>query len=156
MSIALIKAVNESLGGEVDYLPYNINDTVITIGLPPVPVNGLQYIAARYTAVQSRYIPSLTGGGVYVSNLNGRGVIEIALMSESATVGAIQAYSLTGVPIPIYATDRATGGTSFCAAPETKVITTPEWKREAFPGLTIFTFEAKRLLISHGVRKSDS
>jgi hypothetical protein len=154
MSVALIKAVNEALGGDVDYLPYNINDTTVTVGTPPVPMSGLSYVLAAYRTTQNRLIMSLTGSGIFCGNRNNSGVIEIGLMADCASVGAISAMALTGIPLPIFSTDSKTTGTSFVAAGACKPIKTPDWRRDLAPGVTIFTFHTPRLIISHGVRKT--
>ncbi|MCK5610778.1 hypothetical protein KAR91_53390 [Candidatus Pacearchaeota archaeon] len=155
MSNALIRAVQDSLGGAVDYLPYNINDTIVTYGTPPIPLKGLEYVMATHNNAQVRLIMSLTAKGVFVGNLNGAGIIEVGLMADCASAGAIQAYSFTGVPMPIFSTDAKTGGTSLVAAAECRLIKTPPWRRALAPGITIFTFSTPRLIINHGVRQTE-
>lgn len=152
--ISLVKALKENISG-TDYLAYNINDTKVAVGLPPVPMVGIEYVSASMLNNQVTRMSTLNNKGVFVSNGNMAGVVEIGLLSESASVGAIQAYSLVGLPIPIYSTDIKTAGTSFIFADACRVVKTPQWKRAAAPGITIFSFETNRLIISHGLRLSE-
>jgi hypothetical protein len=100
-------------------------------------------------------IMSLTGKGVFCGNLNNSGIIEVGVMADSADAGAIQAFALLGVPMPFFATDIKTAGTSFVAASDCKLIQTPEWRRSLVPGVSIFTFSTPLLIIKHGVRLAE-
>lgn len=153
MSVALIKAIEERVG-QLHYAPYNIEDILVSIGLPPVPIVGLHYIIARYNRDRSRLRNDLRGGGVFVNNLNSSGVVEIGLLSESASAATIVTYARAGVAFPIASTDTQTLGTSSIAATECKLIRTPEWRRDRTVGVTVFTFETPRLLVNHGLRKT--
>lgn len=151
MSMNLIKEIN-SLVGEVNYSPYNLNDTTVMLGLPQVPMVGLQYCWARFTAPRNRRVQCMTGKGVFVSNLNTSGVMEIALLSGTVSNGHIQAMQLTGIPYPIVMIDGKSGGTSSAIGTACQLVATPEWRRAAFPGLNVYTFETPRLVISQGIR----
>lgn len=153
--ITLIKAISEYFGGDADYLAYNIQDTKVVVGLPPIPIVGLDYIGARYIAPQVQRFPCLTGGGAFVSAKGRAGVIEIGLLSASASVGAIQLLELTGVAFPIYSTDVASGGTSFIFADACRSVATPEWRRSKTTGVTTYTFSTNRLIISQGMRLTE-
>lgn len=154
MTIALVKAIAEKVG-RLDYVPYNIKDTKIMVGVPSVPIVGLEYIFAKHFQWRTKMRMSLTGRGIFTSNRSSSGMIEVAVLSESASSAAMQTYGLTGVNIPISATDIKTAGTSFFIASNCRLVNTPEWRRAASPGLAIFTFHTPRLLISNGLRLTE-
>jgi hypothetical protein len=151
MSTNLIKEINR-LVGRVNYAPYNLKDTMVMVGTPQVPMIGLQYCWARYTAPRRRRIQCFTCKGVFVANLNTAGVMEIAILSGTVSNGHIQAAQLTGIPFPIVMVDGKSGGTSSAIGTACQLVATPEWRRAAFPGVTVYTFETTRLVISHGIR----
>jgi len=151
MSAILIKAIRELIG-EVNYIPYNITNTIVTAGLPPIPMgSGLEYIWADFRQNQTTLHMDLRGKGVFTSNRNRSGTIEIALMHGCPEAGALQLLALTGVPFPIFSTDTASGGTSSMAGTSCRLIKTPQWRRARFSDLKIFTFSAKNLFVSNGV-----
>jgi hypothetical protein len=94
----------------------------------------------------------LGGNGVFVGNQNKSGIIEIAVLSGTITVGGLQVMELTGIPFPIIATDKATGGTSGFVASACRRVSTPEWRRAKFPNFEIFTYATPSLIISEGIR----
>ena len=149
----LIQKLQEAFGDEPDFVAYGINYTTVTLGTPPAPIKGLEYIAASHRAPQNNLIMSMNGRGVFAGNRNKSGLIELALMPDSPSVGVIQAFMLAGIPVPIFATDSSTSGTSTFFAPACKPIKTPEWRRAATPGLTVYRFQAETLYITHGIRK---
>lgn len=151
MSTNIIKAINK-LVGRVNYAPYNLKDTTVMLGIPQLPIVGLQYCWARHTAPRRRRIQCMTGKGVFVSNLNTAGVMEIGILSGTVSNGQIQAMQLTGIPYPVIMIDEKSGGTSSAIGTACQLIATPEWRRAAFPGITVYTFETARLIISHGIR----
>ena len=156
MALDLIKKVKELLGTEVNYLPHDIRDVLVLYSVPPVPVRGLEYVAAWYSTPQTRLVMGLTGNGVYINNNNKSGIIEFATITGTVTGAGVQVAELTGIPFPIVITDKSSGGTSSVAALSCRLITTPEWRRAALPGVDVFTFAAERLEISTGVRLADS
>ena len=155
MTIELIKKVNALLGEEVDYLPWNIRDVEIFYGTPPVPVHGLEYVFARHNRAQTKRVGSLTGKGCYVNNINKSGIIEFATLRGTVTGGGVEIAEATGIAFPMNIVDKSSGGTSQVAALSCRRVGTPEWRRDEFPGLAIFTFECDNLVISEGVRLPD-
>jgi hypothetical protein len=151
----LIDILSNQFGDEADYLAYNIKDTVVTLGLPPWPVVGLDYIGASYNSPQVQRFPCLTGGGAFASAKGRSGIIEIGMLSSSASVAAVELLALTGVGFPIYSTDVGSAGTSFIFADACRLVSSPRWERSRALGITTFTFSTNRLIISHGVRLSD-
>lgn len=150
---AIITKLSTLIGDEVDYLPYNIREQKIFYGAPPIEIkNGLQYVFARLKEPRSKLIMGLNAKGVFVNNLNTSGVVEIALMNGVASCGVIQSINATGIPLPITGVDLQSGGTSGFLATACRLVATPEWRRGKFPGLSIFTFETERLIISGGIR----
>ena len=147
----IVSIVNE-LVGDVNYIPYNINDTVLTIGLPPVRVKGLEYVFARRLNQKVKLEMSLTGNGKFIENQNRSGIIEFSIMSNTVSAGALQLLELTGLELPIISYDKSCRGTSFIAATRCRLIQTPEWRRARFPNLSIFTFQTPDLTLSNGVR----
>lgn len=148
----LIKSINKVVGGNVNYLPYDISQIVITYGVPPIPIRGLEYVWAKHNNPQKKLVMSLNGKGVFVSNNNTSGIIEIALLGESVSCAGIQAMGLTGIPFPIAISDMTTGATSSVLASACQLVETPEWRREKMPSLNIFTFATPKLIISNGLR----
>jgi hypothetical protein len=148
----LIKKYNDLFGSNINYRPYNIKNTQFLYGAPPVPITGLQYVFAKHDYAQTKLVKCLTGKGIFVSNQSKSGLIELALMQGSPTCAGIQIVDFTGIPFPILITDLDSGGTSTVIASACRRVDTPEWRREAMPGLSIFTFATPRLLISDGLR----
>ncbi len=152
MSFDLLSKVNDVLKDRVDFLPYNLRDVLVLYGVPPTPIKGLGYVFARHNRSQTRLVMGLSGKGVYLNSKNKSGIIEFATMTGSGTGGIVQLFELTGIPMPIIVQDIASGGTSLATAPSCRRIGTPEWRREKFPGVDIFTFACDNLVISDGVR----
>lgn len=152
MSASLIKKIKELFGNRVNYRPYNIRSTEIMYGTPPTPILGLAYVFARHNRPQTKLIMGFTGTGPFVSNNNSSGIIEIGIMTGSASCAGIEVMDLTGIPFPIIVTDKDSGGTSTVVASACRRTDTPEWRRDKLPGISIFTFSTPRLLISDGLR----
>ena len=153
MSVSgLVSAIKDVFGAEPNYRPYSIKSTEILIGLPPFPVIGLQYVFARHNATQKRLIMGLSGQGVHVANRNQSGVIELGILQGSVTGAGIQVIELTGIPYPIAMVDTDTGGTSSVLAVDCQRVGTPEWRREALPGIDVYTFDTPALILSDGLR----
>lgn len=148
---SLIEAVNK-LVGDVNYLPYSMADTFMTVGAPPVTVKGLQYVFANRMNRSVGMRMSLNAKGIYLDNQNKSGIVEFAVLSNTVTTGAMELMNLTGIAGPIFITDKSTKGTSTVLGTKAKLIQTPEWRRSKFPNLQIFTYHVASLNISHGVR----
>ena len=155
MSIELLKNINE-LVGKVHYLPYSIGDTVVLLGTPQVPIEGLQYVWASFDAPQRVMVKSLNAKCIWVPNNNKTGTIEFALLPGTVSNGVVELLTLTGIPFPINILDNSTLGTSRVLGASCQLTTTPEWRREALPGLNVYTFSTNRLDIAHGVRAKES
>lgn len=151
MSTNLIRELNK-LVGKVNYSAYNLNDNKILIGNPQVPISGLQYVWAKYKRPRRRLVNSMNTKGVFVSNLSLAGIVEVGILAGTASNAQIQALQLTGIPYPISAFDTKSKGTSFFLATSCQLVMTPEWRRARFPGITVYTFETPRLIVSHGLR----
>jgi len=136
---------------EIVLTPYDFNDTTVLLGVPPVPLIGLDYISAKLVNKISMRFQCLTGKAAFCSNVNLAGVIELGMLAGSLSQGHIQINDFVGIPYPILIQDKSSGGTSMIAGTGCKLVETPEWRRDAVPGLTIWTFEADRLFISHGI-----
>ena len=152
MSKDLVDKINNRLGGGLDYMPYDISKVNVSIGTPPNAVTGLDYVVAAHFNTQNTMVMSLTGKGIFLGNNNMSGFIEFGLLGESVSGGLIQLTEVTGIPFPIFVTDRTTGGTSFVDGTACRQVATPEWRRELSPSTNIFTFSTPRLVISNGVR----
>jgi hypothetical protein len=150
---AIAKLVTGYFTGESDIVltPYDFNDTKVLLGVPPTPLIGLDYISVRHTNRKAKRFQCLTGSATFCSNVCTAGVIELGMLSGSLSQGHIQINDFTGIPFPILILDKSSGGTSTVAGTGCQLIETPEWRRDAVPGLTIWTFEADRLLVSHGI-----
>ena len=154
MTANLLRKIND-LVGDVNYIPYNITDTVVLLGTPQVPITGMEYVFARHDAPQTIMVKSLNGKSVFVDNNNKTGTIEFGLLAGTLANGQIEILNLTGIPFPINIVDTKTGGTSRVLGTACKLVATPEWRREALPGINIYTFQCTRLSISHGIRLSE-
>ena len=151
-----IGKIKDVFGDKVNYKPYDLRDTVIMYGVPPVPIKGLEYVYAQHMQPRTKLVMSLTGDGVFVGNQNQAGIIEIDIMTGSVSCAGIEVMELTGIPFPMAITDKSTAGTSTVLASACRRVGTPEWRREAFPGISVFTFATPRLLISDGLRMLES
>lgn len=151
------KDVARILGGQelnefINYTPYDFSKVTISVGVPPMPIIGLDYVSARFINPRKKRFQCLTGRGVFASNTNTAGVIEFGILGGSLSQGVVEIIELTGIPYPIIINDSTTGGTSSVVASACQQVSTPEWKRGAVPGLTIYTFETTRMFINHGLR----
>jgi len=151
----LIEKVNIAMGEHVNYRAYNLRDTKILFGVPPVPIKGIDYIMAQHLESQNNLVMGLTGKGVFVSNNNKSGIIEIGLMAGSVSCAVMEVATLAGIPFPIFVNDNKSYGTSNVVATECKRIGTPQWRRSAVPGLEIFTFHTPLLVMSGGIRETE-
>jgi len=154
MTTSLIREVNE-LVGTPSYKPYNLTQTKVTIGIPQIPIVGLHNFVAWHSAPRRRLVLSMTGGGVFVSNLQTAGIIEMHILSGTRSCGQIQVMQLTGIPYPIAAVDTESSGTSSVLGTACQLVSTPHWRRSKRPGITVYTFETPRLIVSHGVRRPE-
>ncbi len=152
MSSAIAKLLGAFTGGKVDYVPYSMDDVVIMYGVPPFKVGGIDYVFAQRTNDEVRMVMGLNGKGVFIENKNKSGIIEFGLQNGSLSGGAIQVANMTGIPFPVAITDKSSKGTSTVLGSACRLIQTPGWRRDLFPGLTIYTLHTPRLLISQGVR----
>jgi len=154
--MSLVSLIKEAFSDQPNLRAYDIGEVKILYGVPPVKIVGLEYIFAKHDAPQTRHIKCLTGGGPFVGNVSSAGIIELGILTGSASCAGIQVMEMTGIPFPISVADLGTGGTSFVAASACRRVDTPEWRREAISGLTIFTFKAARLAMSDGLRLVDN
>jgi len=138
--------------GDVNYEPYNIKDTNVFYGIPPVPMLGVNRISAQYMAPRARLVHCLTTKGIHVGNLNTAGFIELEIMSGSVSGGAIQVIGYMEQPVPMFIEDSKSGSTSTIIAPECRLVDTPAWHREASPGVDVWIFSAPKMTIIHGMR----
>lgn len=153
MSVAKLARVLDGIlsGPEIQYTRWNFNDTKIVVGAPPFPLDGLDFITARYAAPQAKLFKCLTGGGIFASNVNQSGIIEIGIAQWAVGNGSFQIADLTGIPFPVMIEDIASGGTSTVIASACRQTDKPAWTRQAIPGVYTYTFETPRILISHGI-----
>ena len=152
ISKALAQKISEYVPGiEVAYYPWNINDTKVIYGDPLSHIKDVEYVSCRFNRPQTKLFKSLGSSGVFVSNRNQSGIIEIGIANWSLSVGQIELAGLTGIPFPITIQDLLSGGTSSVIATACKQTDTPEWKRAAAPEIKVFTFETPRLLIQQGI-----
>jgi len=138
--------------GRIDYTPYDFRDVSVLFGAPIVELRGLDYVLARHNAPQTKRFQCLRGGGVFVSNVNSSGIIEIGVMGGSVSQGQIELMQATGIPYPVIIQDKSSGGSSQVIATACQLVQTPEWKRAAVPETVVYTFETTRLFVAHGVR----
>lgn len=136
---------------EIAYYPWNINDTKILYGDPLTHLRDIEYVICKYNFTQVKLFHSLASGGVFVNNRNQSGTIEVGIANWSISVGRIEMASLTGIPYQLHITDLISVGTSNVVATKCKQTDTPEWKREAAPGIKIYTFETPKLVITQGI-----
>lgn len=131
---------------------YSFTDSKVLLGVPPAPLIGLDYVSVRYAAPQTKRFQCLSGQAIFASNVNRSGVVEVGMMAGSLTQGYIDVQELLGIPYPIIIEDNKSGGTSQVIANQCRLVETPEWKRQAVPGLTIYTFETAEIAVAHGIR----
>jgi hypothetical protein len=152
--VALTKQLLSSLvsDGDINYEPYDLRKVQAFYGLPPIPIRGLSYIRASFTAPRTQLVQSLTGGGVHLDNLNISGVVEIGLMAGSASGGAIQVMAVLKQPFPLIIEDTSGGGSMTVVAPSCRLGEQPDWNRELKPGVDVYTFTSARMSIVPGMR----
>ncbi len=152
-NIALIAQLLKVAGDEnINYEPYDLRQIDVFYGLPPIPIKGISYINAQYTAPRTKLVSSLNGGGVHVDNSNIGGVVELGVMAGSVSGGAIQVMGLLAQPFPIIIEERTSGGSATVVATECRLADTPVWRREARPGIDVYTFTAPLIAIVNGMR----
>ena len=154
MSSAIAKLVSGFKGDAVDYVPYDLDNVKIMYGLPPFKVGGFDYVFASRLSPDARLVMSLNNTGVFVNNQNKSGIIEIGLLNGCFSSGLIQIANAVGIPFPVVITDTSTLGTSTVLGTACRAVETPEWRRELFPSLTVYTLWTPRLLISQGVTQT--
>ena len=138
-------------GPQIQYTKWNFNDTKIVVGAPPMPLDGLDFIIARHKAPQTKMFSCLTSKGVFASNSNQAGIIEIGVAQWAITNGAFQLADLTGIPFPVVTEDISSGGTSSVIASACRQTERPDWRRAAIPEVYTYTFETPRMIVSHGI-----
>ena len=149
--MSLIANLANLLSGEPNYRAYNINNTKISYGAPPHRLFGVNRFEAWHAYDHSKHFPTLGGGsGTFVTNRNLAGIIEIEIMSTTASCMTIELIEDSGVAAPIAAADLSSGGTSFCLGSACRKIKTPKWRRSAKNGFVVYTFEVARLLYKTG------
>ena len=151
------KALAQTLGvfpktNDMVLKPYSFNDTKVIFGAPPFPLVGLEYVMARHVNQQTKRFQCLSGRGVFASNVNQSGIIELGFLRGSPSQFDVQLAQLSGVPFPIVLMDLASGGSSQVVATGCQLTETPEWRREALPGINVYTFETTRLFVAHGIQ----
>ncbi len=152
--ISTINNLNDVAGGRANYIQYDFTNVKVSIGLPPVPLKGLDYVTARLDNPPTSRIMSLTGAGIFVNNQNTSGTIEIACQGSSAASSTIELMNLTGIPYPISLIDTGTtAGMGQVIGTACRRVGTPDWRRSKFPDLDLFTFQCVRLFISNGLRR---
>ena len=154
LSIATLTQLVNSVtaDGDVHYVPYDIRDTNIFYGIPPIPIRGLNRVSVDYIAPRAAHFSCLTGKGCHAGNKNTAGIIELELMAGSVSGGATQVLSFLEQPMPFFIEDGQSGGTSLIIAPECRLLQTSPWKREATPGTDTYVFSSVRMSIIHGMR----
>jgi hypothetical protein len=150
LTVQLLKAL--AADSNVNYEPYNLRDTQVFYAIPPIPITGIDTIRAHYTAPQTRMIPSLVGGGIHVDNINTSGYVELGMMAGSVSGGAIQVMAAMKQPFPIIIEDGKSGGSGTVVATECRLGVTPPFRREALPGIDLYTFTAAKIAIVPGMR----
>lgn len=150
---AILKVLGDHIPAEeIIYAPYSIADTKIMYGIPAQTVVGLDYIVVRHNHPQTKCMMGLTGAGLFATNRNQSGIVEIGLLSGTISCGGFDAMDILGIPFPLAIVDKACGGSSGIVATACKRVGTPEWARRAAVGVDVYTFESPRLLIAHGLR----
>jgi hypothetical protein len=148
----LLSALSEHYpGDQILYMPYDIRDTKIAYGTPAIPISGLDHVIVKHRAARTKLVMGLSGTGSFVDNINMAGSVEIGILAGSVTGGGIEMAGLTGIPFPILISDLSSGGTSGILASACRLTVTPDWRREATPGVDVYVFETPRLLISRGL-----
>lgn len=148
----LTKQIQEMFSDEPNFRPYNIKNNIILYGAPPVPFKGINYLYSRYNNPQTKLVMCLKGTGIFVSNRDQSGIIEVGILDGSVSCAGIQVMESTGIPFPIAVIDTDSGGLSSIAASACRRVGTPEWRRDKVVGIKTFTFETPRLFISDGLR----
>jgi hypothetical protein len=134
------------------YRAYSPKDIVISLGIPPENLGAWDFVWARYNKPQVKRFPNLGGRGTFVNNKDKSGIIEIGVAQSSVDCGMMDVLEALGIAIPITVIDAGTAGTSGVLATSCRRVETPEWRRDAMPGIIPFTFEATFMTISWGVQ----
>ena len=148
----LTDSIDRVFGKNGHFVSYTLTDNKVYIGIPPSLIFGLSYVYAKHNNSQTIPFMSLTGNGIFVSNKNQSGIIELGVINGSPSNAYIQLLEIAGVPFPIKVTDLKSGDTSFVGALSCRRVGTPEWRRANLPSLTIHTFYSPSLLLSDGLR----
>jgi hypothetical protein len=150
-ALELVKSLVGWGSQRVDYVPHDINDVMVMVGVPPIRVRGLEYVMAQRSVSPQKLHMCLTGNGTFTRNTNQSGIIEIAVLAKTLSVTMLELINI-GIAWPIAITDTGTAGLSTVLADKAMRVATPEWRKGKFPGLDIFTFATPRLIISHGTQ----
>jgi hypothetical protein len=152
-----LKVVAEILGiypqtGDVNQLAYCFTDTAVILGVPPVPLGGLDSVRCRFIAPRAKRFPSLGGGACFLSNRNTSGEINLRFMQGAFSVANVELQNASGIPIPIIISDKSSGGTASVIGTACRVIDVGEFVREGEAPLIEFKIEADRMVMFHGLR----
>jgi hypothetical protein len=134
------------------YRPYSVTDVKISVGFIPKLMGAWHYVMAKHNAPQNKRFGSLAGSGVFVGNQNKSGIIEIGMLDGTLDAAISDIFNAVDIAFPIAVIDIGTAGTSGIIALACKRVETPEWRRDALPDITTFTFEAHHLEMSWGLR----
>ena len=151
----LVAGINNISKDRINFVAYDLRDTLILFGVPPSPIKGVDYVFAQHLNPQNVLIMGLTAKGVFASNLNTSGIIELGLMRGSPAAALIEVTLLSGIPVPISIIDEATSGTSTVLASACRRTDTPQWRRGAVPDLEVYTFSTPRLIMTGGLRNTE-
>lgn len=137
----------------VTYVPHDFRDVQVMVGVPPVPIHGLEYVFTQHINPQNTFHSSLGGGGV--RNRNTTGIIEFAVLQNSLASAKLTALELTQIAWPVFVVDRAVTpyGLNTWFGDKCKRVGTPQDRKGRFPDLEIYTFQAARLTIARASRE---
>jgi hypothetical protein len=155
----IAKHIEEAVGAgreRINIKAYNIKKITVAYGLPPVVVEGLDYVIARHMYPQTVYRSSLNGTGKFVGNNNQSGIIEIGVLEGSPSAAALDLLHLTGISFPLVVVDETTGGTGTVVGTACRQVDVREWRRSASVNIRAFRYAATRLVAVHGIRLFDN
>ena len=152
-----LKTIAEVIGlypqtGDVNQLPYCFTDTSVMVGVPLVPLSGLDSVRCRFIAPRAKRFPSLGGGACFLSNRNTSGEINLRFGQGAFSVANIELQNASGIPIPIVISDISSGGTANILGTACRLVEVGEFVREEEAPLIEFRLEADRMTLFHGLR----
>lgn len=152
-----LKTVAEILGlypqtGDVNQLPYCFTDTAVLLGVPLVPLSGMDSIRCRFVAPRAKRFSSLGGGGCFLSNRNTSGEINLRFGQGAFSVAQVELQNAAGIPVPIVVADISSGGTATILGTACRLVDVGEFVREGEAPLVEFRLEADRMVMYHGLR----